>query len=60
MSQLFWTLSMSICAKLRDLGIEGLKDKINKLKEIEFLEKYSNRGYLLLRFKPDKNMRSIM
>jgi ribosomal protein L29 len=26
---------MSICAKLRDLGIEGLKDKINKLKEIE-------------------------
>jgi len=35
MSQLFWTLSISICAKLRDLGIEGLKDKINKLKEIE-------------------------
>jgi hypothetical protein len=29
---------MSICAKLRDLGIEGLKDKINKLKEIEFLQ----------------------
>jgi len=38
MSQLFWTLSMFICAKLRDLGIEGLKDKINKLKEIEFLQ----------------------
>jgi hypothetical protein len=29
---------MFICAKLRDLGIEGLKDKINKLKEIEFLK----------------------
>jgi hypothetical protein len=30
---------MSICAKkLRDLGIEGLKDKINKLKEIEYLQ----------------------
>jgi hypothetical protein len=29
---------MSICAKLRDLGIEGLKDKINKLKEMEFLQ----------------------
>jgi hypothetical protein len=29
---------MFICAKLRDLGIEGLKDKINKLKEIEFLQ----------------------
>jgi hypothetical protein len=29
---------MSICAKLRDLGIEGLNDKINKLKEIEFLQ----------------------
>jgi len=29
---------MSIYAKLRDLGIEGLKDKINKLKEIEFLQ----------------------
>ncbi len=26
MSQLFWTPSMSICAKLRDLGIEGLRD----------------------------------
>jgi hypothetical protein len=23
---------------LRDLGIEGLKDKFNKLKEIEFLQ----------------------
>jgi hypothetical protein len=29
---------MFICAKLRDIGIEGLKDKINKLKEIEFLQ----------------------
>jgi hypothetical protein len=29
---------MSICAKLRDLGIGGLKDKINKLKEIEYLQ----------------------
>jgi hypothetical protein len=29
---------MYICAILRDLGIEGLKDKINKLKEIEFLQ----------------------
>jgi hypothetical protein len=38
MSQLFWTRSMTICAKLRNLGIEGLKDKINKLKEIEFLQ----------------------
>jgi hypothetical protein len=37
MSQLFWTLSMFICTKLRELGIEGLKDKIYKLKEIEFL-----------------------
>jgi hypothetical protein len=26
MSQLFWTRSMSIYAKLRDLGIEGLGD----------------------------------
>ena len=32
----FWTLSMSISAKLRDLGIEGLKDKINKLKKLDF------------------------
>ncbi len=38
MRQLFWTLSMSICAELRDLGIEGLKVKTNKLKEIEFLQ----------------------
>jgi hypothetical protein len=38
MSYLFRTLSMSICAKLRNLGIEGLKDKINKLKEIEFIQ----------------------
>jgi hypothetical protein len=29
---------MSICAELRDLGIEGLKDKTNKLKELEFLQ----------------------
>jgi hypothetical protein len=29
---------MSINAKLRDLGIEGLNDKINKSKEIEFLQ----------------------
>jgi hypothetical protein len=32
---------MSICGKIegfRNLGIEGLKDKINKLKEIEFLQ----------------------
>jgi hypothetical protein len=28
----FWTLFMFISAKLRDSGIEGLKDKINKLK----------------------------
>ena len=28
---------MFICTKLRDLGIGGLKDKINNLKEIEFL-----------------------
>jgi hypothetical protein len=26
---------MYISAQLRDLGIEGLKDKINKLKQIE-------------------------
>jgi hypothetical protein len=41
MSQLLGTLSQSICTKiegLRNLGIEGLKDKINKLKEIEFLQ----------------------
>jgi hypothetical protein len=29
---------MSIYAKLRDLGIGGLMDKINKLNEIEFLQ----------------------
>jgi hypothetical protein len=32
---------MSFCGKLRDLeigGIKGLKDKIYKLKEIEFLQ----------------------
>jgi hypothetical protein len=29
---------MSIFAILRDLGIEGLKDKIYKLKKIEFLQ----------------------
>jgi hypothetical protein len=29
---------MSICGKLRDLGIGGLKDNIIKLKEIEFLQ----------------------
>jgi len=32
---------MSICAKLRDLGIGGLrdyKDKIKKINEIEFLQ----------------------
>ncbi len=28
----------AICAKLRDWGIEGLKDKINKLKQIEYLQ----------------------
>ena len=38
MSQLFWTLFMSIGDKLRDLGIEGLKDNINILKEIGFLQ----------------------
>ena len=31
-SSFFWTISMSISAKLRDLGIAGLKDKINKLR----------------------------
>jgi hypothetical protein len=30
--------AMPIFAKLRDGGIEGRKDKINKLKEIEFLQ----------------------
>ena len=34
---------MSICTKLRDLGIEELKDKINKLKEIEFLQFLNSR-----------------
>jgi hypothetical protein len=38
MSQLFWTRSITICAKYRNLGIEGLKDKINKLKKIEFIQ----------------------
>ena len=38
MSQLFWTLSMSVFAQLRNLGIGGLKAKITKLKKIEFLQ----------------------
>jgi len=29
---IFWTLFIFINAKLGNLGIEGLKDKINKLK----------------------------
>ncbi len=29
---IFWTLSIFINAELGNLGIEGLKDKINKLK----------------------------
>jgi hypothetical protein len=28
----FWTIIMPINAKLRDLGIEGLKNKIKKLR----------------------------
>ncbi len=30
-SSFFWTIIMPISAKLRDLGIEGLKDKIGIL-----------------------------
>jgi len=38
MSQFLGTPFTAIYAKLRDWGIEELNDKINKLKEVEFLQ----------------------